>query len=56
MSLLTEIDFLFPFLHFAMWNADMTAGVPAAILNSEDEGHTERGKEVVWVAELSHKS
>lgn len=34
----------------------MIAGVLAAILNSEDEGHTEKGKEVVWVAELPDNS
>lgn len=39
-----------------MWNADMIAGVLAAILNSEDEGHTEEGKEAVWVEELPDNS
>lgn len=39
-----------------MWKADMIAGVLSAILNNEDEGHRERGKEVVWIAELPDNS
>lgn len=51
MSFLRETDFLFP--AFAMWNADMIAGVVAAILNTEDEGHTEWGKEVTELPDNS---
>lgn len=40
LGLLGEVGFLFPFFHFAMWNADVIAGALAAILNSEDEGYT----------------
>lgn len=56
MFLLNETNFLFSFLHFAMWNGDVMAGALAAIPNSEEEGHTYRGKEVVWVVESLLKS